>query len=434
MRAFGAFALVMDSQPSRLSLCMDQRSGHTFKCARDIVVIGGLIATVNVLVSKADIGWMQLNPTPWMLLPLLIGARYTAMGGMVSGAIAAVVIAGANAKWVLEDAKDFVQDHPFFFSTLVLGGYVAGECGRFLRGQQVELRTTCDEQRATLERLEAELELTCETKQQLQQHLALHNATMAGLDDDLRKLVTAPRESLMSGLLTLLHQHTQLVSAALYRHKDGRLERVAVIHETVPLRPQLTLDETPLARRALEERSIVSVKTPTETGKDQPFLVALPYDANDEEGVLLVHDMPLRAFEWSNLARMELIMLWVFAMQLVRQQFGAPGTLVAPETWKVMLNQALATDQLHHVPSVVIRQSVEPALEKAVLKSLPATAVATRLPGSEFIAVLLPLAGEMEATSLVAEWQRLGLKGSAMKYPVSRGASAEDFWNHVSKP
>jgi hypothetical protein len=257
---------------------------------------------------------------------------------------------------------------------------------------------------------------------------------MAGLDDDLRKLVTGPRESLMNGLLAMLHQHTQIVSAALYRRQGGKLERVAVIHETSPLKPQLSLDEVPLARRALEERSVVSVKSPMETKREQPFLAALPYEGDGEEGVLLVHDMPLRAFEWTNLARMELIMLWVFALQLVRQQFESPGKLLAPDAWKVLLNQALATDQLHDVPSVVIKQEVDGAGEKALLKSLPATAVATRLPGTPFVAVLLPLAGEMEATSLVVEWQRVGLKSSPVKYPVTRGPSVEEFWNHVMKP
>ena len=40
----------------------------------------------------------------------------------------------------------------------------------------------------------------------------------------------------------------------------------------------------------------------------------------------------------------------------------------------------------------------------------------------------------MEAGALVAEWQRLGIKKSPVKYPVTRGPSAEEFWKHVLQP
>lgn len=413
---------------------MEQNPRQIVKCVRDVVVLGGMIAMVNWLVARTDFGWLELNPTPWLLLPVLIGARYGAVAGIFGGAVTGALIAAVQGGRAMEETKAFVQDHPFFFSALVLIGYLAGECGRWLSGSKMTLDEKCRKQAFELERMSAELELQREVKHELQNRLALHNATLAGLDDDLRKLVTGSPESLMAGLLTLLHQHSQVTSAGLYLRRGDRLERVAVLHPTKPLKESLTLDENPLARRALEERSVMSVKSALETTKDQPFLAALPFERRDQEGVLLVQDMPLRAFNWPNLARIELVMLWTFAMDQVRGQFGAPGELVPMEAWKVLINQAIDTDQLHDVPSMVVKQEVDAATEKTILKMLPPTAAATRLPESSSIAILLPLGGEMEAGALVAEWQRLGIKKSPVKYPVTRGPSAEEFWKHVLQP
>ncbi len=413
---------------------MEQHPRQIVKCVRDVIVLGGMIATVNGLVSRSDIGWLELNPTPWLLLPVLVGARYGAFAGLLTGAVTSALIAAMHGGRSVDETKAFLQDHPFYFSALVLMGYLAGECGRWLSGSKNDLASKCKQQAFELERMSAELELQREAKHELQNRLALHNATLAGLDDDLRKLVTGSPEALMAGLLTLLHQHAQVTSAGLYLRRGDKLERVAVLHPTRPLKESLTMDENPLARRALEERSVMSVKSATETTKDQPFLAALPFERRELEGVLLVQDMPLRAFNWSNLARIELIMLWTFAMDLVRGQFGAPGELVPIEAWKVLINQAIATDQLHDVPSMVVKQEVDAATEKTILKMLPPTAAATRLPESSSLAILLPLAGEMEAGALVAEWQRLGIKKSPVKYPVTRGPSAEEFWKHVLQP
>jgi len=413
---------------------MASNQGQLLKALRDVVVLSGLLGCINWLVNRQDLGWMMLNPTPWLLVPLLVGVRYGVVSGMIGGAVAGALVAMTNAKFVIEEMKDLVQDHPYFFSALVLAGYLAGEGGRLLRGQQAALEEASEAQGEALNRLKAELELTRETRHELQQHLALHNATLAGLDEDLRKLVTGSPEGLLQGLLSLLHQHAQVTSAALYRRSGKGLQRIAVIHPTAPLKEQLSLDEMPLARRALEERSVVSVKTAMETTPGQPFLAAVPFERGGEEGVLLVQDMSLQAFNWANLARIELIMLWTFAMQQVRQQFGAPAALVPVDTWKKLLAQALTTEQLHHVPSMVMKVHVEPATETEFLKAMPATAVATRLPDTSSVAVLLPLAGEMEASALVNEWQRQGKKTRLAKYPVIGGPDVETFWLHVLTP
>lgn len=426
--------LLLDLIVFRTICSMEKNKGQTFKSILDIIVLGGIIGVVNWLVSRGDFGWLGLNPTPWLLVPVMIGARYGAVQGLLTGVLSSGLIAIINAKGNMDDTQDFLREHPFFFSSLVLMGYLCGEVRRRMKGRHLELYDTCRDQKDTLNRLNAELELTREARQELQEHLALHNVTMSGLDDDLRKLVMGPQDGLMDGLLGLLHQHADVTSAALYRRSGGHLERVAVMHPTAPLKEKLSLDEVPLARRALEDRSVVSVKVPTETNADQPFLAALPYEDHGQEGLLLVQDMPLKSFNWSRLARIELMLLWTFAMQHLRKEFGEAGTLVPLEAWKVLLSQALVTEQMHHIPSIVMKIKPDAENEKALLKSLAATAAATKLPGTGELVVLLPMGGEMEAGALMAEWQRLGVKQHAVKYPVLGKANVEEFWKHLVQP
>jgi hypothetical protein len=240
---------------------------------------------------------------------------------------------------------------------------------------------------------------------------------------------------MMDSLLGLLHQQALITSAALYRRVGNDLLRLAALHPASVLKEELTLDTVPLARRALEEHAIASAKSALETSEDQPFLVAIPFRHEDSEGVLLVQDMPLATFGWQHLARIELILVWVFSLLRARKQMGSPGKLVDESTFKAALDQALLTEQMHHLPSMVVKILVDDEAElKTMLRQVPATALATRLTSPNGAAVLLPFAGEMEAASLYQEWHKPDTAWRITRYPVVDTASTTDFWAHVLKP
>ena len=416
---------------------MEQPERHSFgRPFRDIIVIGGLLAAINWLASREDFGWFDYNPTPWLLLPLLIGLRHGVPPGLISGVLAGAGIAFMHGEQDKELLRAFIQDHPYYFTALIFTGLMAGEVHRGLRRQNTQLQSQSRVDAEELQSARAELELGRETRQQLQQCLALHNASLACIDDDLRKLIAGPPEDLMERLMGLLHQHGQITSAAIYRRRGDALHRLAALHPTGPLRPDLHLDQVPIARRALNERALVSVKAPMETSAAQPFLAALPFEDTEGEGVLLVQDMPLSSFDWAHFARLEMILLWTSSLLIARARATEENRLVALPVFQQLLGQALATESAHHVPSVAMKVQgiTTDVMRKTLLRLLPVIATATPLPQINGLAVLLPFGGESDAMALAREFQKLDPAIRIANYLVGGGARVDEFWAHFAKP
>ena len=128
------------------------------KGIRDIIVIGGILGGVNAAVSQGDFGWLQMNPTPWLILPALIGARYGVFMGVASGIAAGLGISMVHAREHGLMVQTLSQQHPFFFSALIVAGFVAGEFQRYTKGRSRELLETTHGQAEALYRVRAELD------------------------------------------------------------------------------------------------------------------------------------------------------------------------------------------------------------------------------------------------------------------------------------
>ena len=410
---------------------------------RDILVIGGIIAGVNWGVSRGDFGWLQMNPTPWLILPALIGARYGVLLGVAAGVATSAGISAVQAHELATSLHLVTQHHPFFFSSLLIIGLVAGEFHRFTKGRSRELLATTHDQSEELYRVKAELELCRETRHALQRHLAVHNATTASLDDDLRKIITAKPAEQLGLLLGALQQHGEVVSAALYRSDGSKLKRIAVVEPTAALPETLSLAAVPLASKALDERSIASVKDPLGTSATQPFLAAIPFTDAEGDGLLLVQDMPFKAFNLEHLARIDLILHWTFAMLRYRKEFGEGstskgGNSVPMEDFMALLGQSLQAEESHALPSTVIRldfnkldEAKDAKLEKRLLATLPPTAFATRLPAHGSLIVLLPFGGELEAEATNKLLNAAGADVKLCHYLVVGPADTQTFWTHI---
>lgn len=406
------------------------------RSVRDLLVIGALLGVVNRLTSSEDFGWLALNPSPWLLLPVLIGVRYGVVQGLIAGTVASGTIAFVRAQWVALDAREVLVDQPFFFTALLMTGLIAGEAMRALRRANAVLLTDDSKRQAEVERMTAELEVVRETRQQLQERLALLQAPLAGLDDDLRKVITGPAEGLMDRLLDLLHAISDVSSAAIYRRHGSRLQRIAAINPTGPLSTELDTERVPIARRALTERVMVSVKEALETTPTQPFLAAIPFEDAEGEGILLVQDMPLRSLGWHQFSRMEMVLLWVCGLQLSRKQMEAGTRLVPADTLRLLIGQALAAHEIHHVPSVVVKltgDDVERSARK-IAAVLPPMATAAALPQNAGVIVLLPFQGIAEATLLAAALRKQAPSVAASSILTSDVSTLDAFWDSLLKP
>ena len=133
---------------------------------------------------------MNLNPTPWLLPAVLIGARYGAMSGTVTGLLTVLGLSLFNSRFDGVDARAFAAEHRYLFTGLVLGGFLAGQLNHLLRGDSAKLQRGNDQLEGQVERLRSELGLVNETRHELQQRLALCNAPLACLDAELRNGAT----------------------------------------------------------------------------------------------------------------------------------------------------------------------------------------------------------------------------------------------------
>ena len=44
-----------------------------------------MLVVLNALVAPQDAGWLSLNATPFLILPVLLGLRHGTLGGCVAG-------------------------------------------------------------------------------------------------------------------------------------------------------------------------------------------------------------------------------------------------------------------------------------------------------------------------------------------------------------
>lgn len=413
---------------------MPRRDSSPLSTARDVAVVGGVLAALNLGLSASDFGWLKLNPTPWLLLPLLIGARYGLVPGTLSGLLASVIVGWMRRG---EDFGGFVVDHLYELASLPLLGFLAGQWRQLQKSRHEELELENREINEQLGSARAEVSLLLDNRLELQRELALHNVPIVNLDEDLRKVLTSEPSDFVRQLLELLHQRCRLTSAAMYQREGERLVQIGALHPTPPLKLQLTVDQTPLAAKALDERTIAAVRDSLATTQEQPFLAAFPWSDASSEGVLLVQDMPLEAMAWDNLSRVEIILHWVFALARWKWKMTVPQhqKLVPQDDFMVLIGQALQVDQTHRMPSVVVcvdstagDLSRDAKLQTALLRQLPPTAVATRMTDSGALAVLMPFSGQMEGEALARAFQQTGAGIRSRHYLTSGTTDAMQFW------
>lgn len=406
---------------------------------RDCFVLSLILAGINFLLDRSDPGWTNLNPTPWLLPAILIGARYGFTAGVISGFLMPALIVLAMTAITHDSVNDALHEHPYFFASFVIAGTVAGEIGSLIRKRSASIQRNNEKLTDENTRLRGELELVLETRLSLQRELATFNAPLCALDDELKMLFSYSQDEFADQLLRALHRLTGLTSAGIYIVEGDRLERTAVVHPTPQLAQRLFLSETPLAEKAATSGELAHVPDATRLNTQQPFLAAFPWmDHLGRTAVLLIHDMPLEDYTLNNLARLELILGWASAMAVLRKTFtGGVGSdhTVSQEDFMVLINEALEAEHVHAIPSAVLRFDVPNASDlRGLLRHLPSTAIATPLKSQNTLVVLLPFSGETEANELSRNLSASipGLKG--IHYLITGPIAPEALWEHVMAP
>lgn len=375
---------------------------------RDAVTIAVVLAVLNFLTARTDPGWLALNPSPWILLPLLTGARYGFRWGFLSGAVASLLLL---ATLLLTYGN--VAAHSLFFLGLPTIGLLAGEAHALFAIKLSERDDAVETLITQRDHLGADLEVAEDVRHQLQERLALLNADTAALDLQLRALFEPGAGPVFPHLLRLLRDTTGVTDAALYQISGGQLSRTALLGTAEALPDSLPLAETEIAHLAVTRQSLVTCRQvwATVPAQNSPWLAALPWPtpAGPSRYLLLIHRMSFHSVNWRTFSRIQMICRWVAQFMELRGLDGiseptAGPLIVAPEIFRRTAADAAAAHREHSLPSSTVAFRLAPGataehaarLGMLIAPQLRTTDLATQYPDGT-IEVLLTFDGPRDA-------------------------------------
>ena len=379
---------------------------------QDVVAIGGGLALLNLLTVPSDLGWLSLNPSPWIVLPLLTGARYGFRWGFLSGAVASLLLLGT----LLLTQRDVVAAHSLFFLALPALGLLAGEAHSLLAVRVPEREASVEVLTALTPRPAdpgADPRVAEIAQVQLPEPPAGPEAEPATLELQLRGLFEPGTGPFFPNLLRLLQANAGVTDAALYLIEGNSLTRTALLGTAEALPDSLPLSDTGIAHLAVTRQSLVTCRQVWSTvpAQHSPWLAALPWPVSSgaSRNLLLIHRMDGNAVNWRTFSRIQMICRWVAQFMELRQLDGlsdptAGPLVVTPEIFRRTAADAAAAYREHSLPSTVVAfrlasgSTPEHAarLVTLVAPQMRTTDIATQHPDGT-IEVLLNLDGPEEA-------------------------------------
>lgn len=388
----------------------------------DGLVTIGVLAVANLLVAPSDPGWLQLNPSPYLLVPLLLGGRYGFGPGIVAGF---VVAAGVSiVRLLLGFSSDLVselQSHSYtWIFTVVIGG-VAGELWLYYRRRVEQLQASEEVLRGKLRQLDADAMILREAKDELDRVTAARDGEISSLDAELRRLYACSAVELPEAILSLLKRQVRVTDAALYRVAEDwaeegvKLERFGLMGSDERLPPELVAMDQDMVSRALQVGSLVTLPEIMDDSRpdDDIFLMTAPLVGLDgtPRALLVVAEMPFIAFNPAAADLIDLVCGWSGGVLELSE--GAEGRyrIVAEregqriffeDHFRHLVTLAFESCRRHRLPSAVVELALpgQPISRQAEFEQIVLGAVRSgdfvSHPGGEFPAlqVLLPLAGE----------------------------------------
>lgn len=378
---------------------------------QDVAAIGGGLALLNLLTVPSDLGWLSLNPSPWIVLPLLTGARYGFRWGFLSGAVASLLLLGT----LLLTQRDMVAAHSLFFLALPALGLLAGEAHPLLAVRVPEREPTVEvlETQPADPGADPAVAEVARVQRPEPPPPTAPEAEPITLELQLRGLFEPGTGPVFPNLLRLLQANAGVTDAALYLIEGSSLSRTALLGTDEALPENLPLSDAGIAHLAVTRQSLVTCRQVWSTvpAQHSPWLAALPWPVSSGAAryLLLIHRMDGNAVNWRTFSRIQMICRWVAQFMELRQLDGlseptAGPLVVAPEIFRRTAADAAAAHREHSLPSTVVAFRLASGttpehaarLGTLVAPQMRTTDIATQHPDGT-IEVLLTFDGPQEA-------------------------------------
>lgn len=378
----------------------------------DLAVLTGLLLVINGFFASRDIGWTHLQPTPWLLLPILMGCRYGFASGMAGAGVAILVVAFGffqqvevhgirtpeQARAAMEQRMNQVaivvldgrkaqerpelqtrqlevmvgvllRHHGYLFAAMLAAGGICGQIQHGFKSREILVTAQSDRASDRLKKLDTDLFLLREAKSELERMLATRDAELSTLDAEIRRLFDSEGDELWQDILLLLNRQARVSDAAVYKlSSDGRtLVRKGLLGSAQSLGERLAVADVEMVGLALKGKSAVTIPEFWQgaVGVQRDYLMVVPLlDSRDEPlGVLVVTGMPFISLTKKTVYLVALICRWASRVAEVEAQADTTSRVVeGVEAQRIFTEQFFRTNvqlafdswQQHSLPSAVV--------------------------------------------------------------------------------
>ncbi len=392
--------------------------------AVDAAVLGGLVVGANFLFDRANLGWTALNPSPYLLVPLLLGGRYGFAAGLASGGATTLVVGLLRIVSAGGDLRSTFAAGPYHALAFLFVGGIAGELFAWFRRERAQAEAQLEKLQTSVRRLDADVRYLRGVKDELDRVVATRDGEASALDSELRRLYACQADELPREILQFLKRQARIVDAALYTGAEtGEIRRLALVGQDAFLPPTLEIGRHALVQLAATRRSLVALPEllqRKEAPEGEPILLAAPLRNADNRlhALLVVTGLPFVNFTPQAVNLIAMICDWSGeVLDLAEHASGryrivngrTPQRLFSRVHFRHLLQLSLQAHRNHRLPSSVVVFSLpgrKPAdqgrFESVLLEAVRAGDYAAELGHPvPHVAVLLPLIGERGANIFV---------------------------------
>ena len=396
--------------------------------ALDAALVAGVIVGANLLFDHTHPGWTNLNPSPYFLLPILLGGRYGFIPGILAGLTASALIVAQQFLFAVllpggppASVRAALNAAPYLHASLFFTGALCGELFGWFRRERTRAEAQLDKLSTSVRRLDSDVRYLRGVKDELDRVVAARDGEVSALDTELRRLYAASADDLPSEVLQFLKRQVRLADAAIYSVStpDQPLLRLAFIGRDPHLPASLPAGASPVVRLALDRNSLVTlpeILQQSEPPAGESTLIAAPLrDADGHvRALLVVTGLPFINFTAQSANLIALICDW--AGEALDLAAGAAGRyrivtgrgsqrIFTRDHFRHLLDLAFEAHERHRLMSSVVLFSLPGApaadqsrFESALLGAVRAGDYAADLGRPEpHLVVLLPLIGERGA-------------------------------------
>ncbi|MDA1273003.1 MAG: hypothetical protein O2960_02975 [Verrucomicrobia bacterium] len=382
----------------------------------DAGLIMGFLVLSNSVFSPLDFGWLQVHPSPYFILPILVGCRYGFAAGIIIGLFTAATIFFGLNLLAKTPFAEIVQQRGYLLGTFVFAGSICGEIQRTFRKKEVQLSAHNENLQRHLKELDVDLALLREAKAELEGLLATQDCELSTLDSELRRLFDSDAEELFQSLLLLLNRQLRISDAAVYLPgPESLLIRKAIYGQPDRLPKQLKSDSAEIVALALNNKTTVTLpeiwRGTIPKGSD--YLMVVPFLDSHEKvmAVLIVSGMPFISLNRKAISLITLVCRW--ASRIVERRTRLDGSsrvvnnlenqrIFDASFFRQHTELALNSFRSHGLPSSIVLFTIpkcsgvsQERLETAIMANVRSgdCPAVLDLPDTH-LAVLLPLTGE----------------------------------------